>query len=461
MLNSGENMPIKKNDIIELKIESCTADGSGVGHYDGMAIFVPAAAVGEEISAHILKVKKTYAFAKIEKIISASPHRIVPECPVYMRCGGCVFSHIDYAEECRIKAENVKECFRRIGGIEPGFEEIIPSEKICGYRNKAQYPVAYENGELKIGFFSTHSHRVVHCPGCKLQPPEFEKILCVFEKYIKENSVSVYDEINHTGLIRHIYLRKGAATGEIMVCAVINGNSLPNENKLVEMLTAENADIKSIVINSNKEKTNVILGEKCRTVFGNGYITDVLCGLKFRISPLSFYQVNRDQAEKLYRKAAEYAQLTGKETVMDLYCGAGTIGMTMAARAKEVIGVEIVPEAIEDAKINAKLNGIKNVRFICSDAAEAAKELEKEGVKPDVIILDPPRKGCSAQMIENAVRFAPERIVYVSCDPATLARDCAIFAGLGYTAVKAVPADLFPRTGHCETVALLVRSRKS
>ncbi len=451
---------LKKNDIINLHIDSCTADGSGIGRHDGMAVFVPATAIGEDISAHILKVKKTYAFAKVEEIQKPSEFRIQPSCPVYLRCGGCVFAHMDYAEECRIKAENVKECFRRIGGVEPEFEEIIPSEKSEGYRNKAQYPVAIDKGEIRMGFFSSHSHRVVHCPDCRLQPKDFEGILKNFENYIKEENVSVYDELLHKGLLRHIYLRKGVATGEIMVCAVINGNRLPNEKKLVSLLTQADKSITSIIVNSNKEKTNVIMGEKCRTIFGNDYITDILCGLKFRISPLSFYQVNHDQAEKLYKKAAEYASLSGNETVMDLYCGAGTIGLSMANKAKKIIGVEIVPEAIENAKENAELNGIRNARFICGDASEAAVELEKEGIKPDVIILDPPRKGCSPEMVKSAVRFNPDRIVYVSCDPATLARDCALFKELGYTAVKATPVDLFPRTGHCETVALMSRIEK-
>lgn len=446
---------LKKNDIINLHIDSCTSDGSGIGRYDGMAIFVPATAIGDDVSAHILKVKKTYAFAKVEEILKPSEHRIKPSCPVYLKCGGCVFSHMDYAEECRIKAENVRECFKRIGGTEPEFEEIIPSEKTEGYRNKAQYPVADEKREIRMGFFSPHSHRVVHCPNCALQPKEFESILNIFEKYIKSENVSIYNEMLHSGLLRHIYLRKGVASGEIMVCAVINGNRLPSEEKLVSMLTESDKNIKSIIVNSNKEKTNVIMGEKCRTLFGTNYITDILCGLKFRISPLSFYQVNHGQAEKLYRKAAEYASLSGNETVMDLYCGAGTIGLSMASKAKNIIGVEIVPEAIENAKENAILNGITNARFICADAADAAVELENEGIKPDVIILDPPRKGCSPEMVKSAVRFNPDRIVYVSCDPATLARDCALFKDLGYTATKATPVDLFPRTGHCETVCLL------
>ena len=448
-------MEIKKNDRIQLKIDSCSSNGSGVGRHNGMAVFVPATAPGDEITAHILKVKKSYAFAKVESVTKPSADRIEPECPVYLKCGGCVFSHMTYEAESKIKAEHVAECFRRIGGIMPEFEPIIAAEDDKRYRNKAQYPVAADNGEIRTGFYSPHSHRVVHCPDCLLQPKEFEGILGVFADYIKKYNVSVYDETAHRGLLRHIYIRKGSASGEIMVCAVINGKKLPAEDELVNSLLEKESSIKSIIINSNIKDTNVILGAECRTLWGNDCITDILCGLRFRISPLSFYQVNRNQAERLYYKAAEYASLTGKETVLDLYCGAGTIGLSMAKNAKEIIGVEIVPEAIEDAKINAELNGIKNTRFICGDAAQAAETLKNEGIAPDVIILDPPRKGCSPEMINTAVQMNPERIVYVSCDPATLARDCGIFNELGYAAVKATPVDMFPRTGHCECIVLL------
>lgn len=448
-------MSIKKNDRVKLRIDSCSANGSGVGRYEGMAIFVPATAPGDEITAHILKVKKTYAFAKVESVDKPSPDRIEPECPVYLRCGGCAFSHMDYAAEAKIKAEHVAECFRRIGGVEPEFEPIIAAESDKRYRNKAQYPVAMQDGELKIGFFSPHSHRVVHCPDCLLQPTEFADILGVFTDYIKQFNVPVYDETAHKGLLRHIYLRKGEKSGEIMACAVINGRSLPAEDKLVQMLTSRDQNIKSIIINSNTKDTNVILGGECRTLWGSDCITDILCSLRFRISPLSFYQVNCTQAERLYNKAAEYASLTGNETVLDLYCGAGTIGLSMASKAKKLIGVEIVPEAIEDAKANARLNGIENAEFICGDAAAAAQIIKSKGVRPDVIVLDPPRKGCSPDMLETAAAMQPERIVYVSCDPATLARDCGAFASLGYSAVKATPVDMFPRTGHVETVCLL------
>lgn len=452
-----DKMEIRKNDRIKLTVDSCSSNGSGVGKYNGMAIFVPATVPGEEITAHLLKVKKNYAFAKVQSVDLPSPDRIVPECPVYASCGGCVFSHMKYSAEAKIKESHVAECFKRIGGVSPELEPIIAAADDKRYRNKAQYPVALDGENIKIGFYSPHSHRVVHCPDCLLQPEEFADILGVFTAYIKENGVSVYDEARHRGLLRHIYLRKGERTGEIMVCAVVNGTKLPDEDGLVQMLISKNRNIKSIILNSNTEDTNVILGKKCRTLWGDNSITDILCDLKFKISPLSFYQVNRNQAERLYNKAAEYAALTGEETVLDLYCGAGTIGLSMSKKAKEIIGVEIVPEAIEDAKINAEMNGIKNARFICDDAASAAQTLKSEGVKPDVIILDPPRKGCSPDMVKTAVEMNPDRIVYVSCDPATLARDCAVFDSLGYTATKATPVDMFPRTGHVETVCLLTR----
>lgn len=451
-------MLLNKNDKVEIDIDSCGLDGSGVGRYEGMAVFVRCAIPGEKIRTHIIKAKKNYAAGKIEEILVPSPDRIESPCPVYGRCGGCSFGHMKYEAEIRAKENHVKECFRRIGGLSPEFEETLAAKEIYGYRNKAQFPVRKDGDKLLMGFYSPRTHRVIHCPGCLLQPPEFEKILGVFENYINEFNVPVYDEESGKGLIRHIYLRKGTASGEIAVCPVINGKSLPAEDELVKMLTACCESIKTVVINENPENTNVVTGEKCRTVYGPGYITDTLCGLEFRLSPLSFYQVNRDQAERLYGKAAEYACLTGKETVLDLYCGTGTIGLTMAKNAGQIIGVEVIPEAIEDAGINAKTNGIENARFICADASKAAEELKAEGIKPDVVILDPPRKGCAREVLETVAEMKPERIVYVSCDPATLARDCGIFRELGYETVKAAACDMFPRTGHCETVACLTRS---
>ena len=448
-------MSLKKNDVIKLNIESCDLNGQGIGHYEGLVVFVAGAIKDEVILAHIIKVKKTYAIGKIEKVITASKDRIDPICPVYNKCGGCSFGHISYEAEAKIKSNHVKECFKRIGNLSPQFEEIITPQKTENYRNKAQFHVSMTDKGLAIGFYSMRSHRVIHCPACALQPAEFEKILEAFEEYIIDYKIAPYDEANHKGLLRHIYIRKAVVTSEIMVCPVINGKEMPAEDKLCEMLTSACPEIKSIVINTNTEKTNVIMGKECRTIYGSDYITDTLCSLDFRLSPLSFYQVNHDQAERLYNKAAEYAELTGNETVIDLYCGTGTIGLSMAHKAKEIIGVEIIPQAIEDAKINAKNNNIDNARFMCGDASQLAATLESEGIKPHVVILDPPRKGCARDVLETVARMSPDRVVYVSCDPATLARDCGVFKELGYETIKATPVDMFPRTGHVETVCLM------
>ena len=450
-------MTLKKNDIIKLNIETCTVQGSGIGRFDGLAVFVPMTAPGDVIEAHILKVKPNCAFAKVHRIITPSPSRIPVDCAAYTKCGGCVFRHISYEEEARIKASHVADCLHRIGKTDIEPEKILTIGGRSTYRNKAQYPVARDGHELLMGFYSPHSHRVTECRFCPLQPKEFEGILNAFDGYIREQNISTYNEETHSGLLRHIYLRKAEATGQIMACAVINGTSLPNEGKLVEAIRNACPQTASIVININREKTNVILGKKCRTVYGSDYITDTLCGLSFRISPLSFYQVNRTGAEMLYRKAAEYARLDGTQTVLDLYCGAGTIGLSMKDKAKKIIGVEIVPEAIEDAKVNAALNNAENARFICADASEAAKQLENEGIRPDVIILDPPRKGCARDLLETVCSMSPDRIVYISCDPATQARDVNILEGLGYKALSACPVDMFPGTGHVESVVLLVK----
>ncbi len=448
---------MKKNDIINLKIVDTTLLGAGVGKYEGLTVFVDSAVTGDEVEAHILKVKTNCAFAKIHKIITPSEVRVDANCQSYPKCGGCSFRHIDYKTELSIKENNVKNNLKRIGGVEPEFEPIVGLSE-SAYRNKAQYPVSVDKGELKIGFFAGHSHRVVDCPDCQLQPPEFSKAVEVFRDYILKNDVSVYDEELNKGLIRHIYFRKAVVTGEIMVCVVINGDSLPETSTLIDgFKSVFGESLKSFVLNINKEKTNVIMGQKCVTLYGNDHITDVLCGVKVRINPLSFYQVNHDVAEKLYEKAAEYAEPHGK-TVLDLYCGAGTIGLSMAEKAERIIGVEIIPEAVTDAKFNAKQNGFENTEFFCGDASKAAEKLKISGIKPDVIIVDPPRKGCDAELIKTITQdFAPKKVVYVSCDPATLARDCKLFKEMGYDAVKCATFDMFPRTGHVETVVKLER----
>lgn len=450
---------LSKNQDITVTVESLTNEGSGVGHYDGQAVFIGGSAPGDTVKCHIIKAKKTYAVGKLTEIVIPSADRIKPDCPVFGRCGGCAYRHISYDAECIIKQKNIADSFERIGKLSVPVKEIIAAPSRSFYRNKAQYPVRRENGTLKIGFFAPFSHRVIDCRDCLLQPTEFGVILSVFSDWIEKYNIPVYDENTHTGLIRHIYLRKAFATGEIMVCAVINGQAVPHKNELITDLLKSADAITGVCININTQRTNVILGEKCVCLWGREYIEDILCGVRVRISPLAFYQVNRAQAQTLYEKAAEYAALTPDTVLLDLYCGTGTIGLSMAERVKQLIGVEIIPQAVENAKINAEINGINNARFICADAAQAAAMLKNEDLKPDVVILDPPRKGCDSQLIETVAAMQPDRIVYVSCDHATLARDCAAFAPLGYKTVEATPVDLFPSTTHVETVCSLIHMK--
>ena len=451
-------MPLKKNDEIRLKIESVSSLGSGVAHFGDMAVFVANTAAGDDIIAHVIKVKKTYAVAKIKKILSPSKDRQAQDCESFERCGGCAYRHITYEAEKKIKYEKVRDALQRIGHLDIMPKDIIGAEVTDRYRNKAQYPVGIsDKGDVTIGFYSPKSHRVTDSMNCLLQPEEFSVILKCIRSWILTSGVTIYNEETGRGTLRHIYIRRGYHTGETMVCLVINGRKVPKAETLVSSLLDTDPNIKNILLNINEEKTNVILGQECESLHGDGYITDILCERKIRISPLSFYQVNTEQTEKLYAKAKEYACLTGEETLLDLYCGAGTIGLSMADRVKKLIGVEVIPEAIEDAKINAGLNNIENAEFICDDAKGAAKTLFERGIRPDVIVLDPPRKGCSREVLETVSQMKPERVVYVSCDPSTLARDCEIMKELGYEVKEATPVDLFPRTVHVECVVLLTK----
>ncbi|MCH5198308.1 MAG: 23S rRNA (uracil(1939)-C(5))-methyltransferase RlmD [Oscillospiraceae bacterium] len=448
---------LKKNQVIELEITGVTSEGSGVGHFSGMAVFVSGAASGDRLECVIIKAKKNYAIGKIQKILTPSEDRTPSDCVVFPRCGGCVFRHISYEAELRYKEQRVKDAFSRIGHIDTAFEPIEGSVSFNGYRNKAQYAVQSQNGRLLTGFYAPFSHRVINCPGCLLQPPEFGGILKTISRWAEKYKISAYDEKNRSGLLRHIYIRKGFGTGEIMVCLVINGERIFKKDQLLRALLNENNNIKTVLLNHNTADTNVILGTENSVIFGQGYIEDILCGKRFKLSPLSFYQVNHDGAERLYKKAAELALTNKTNTVVDLYCGTGTIGLTLADKVQKLIGVEIVPDAVKDAEINAKLNGIKNAEFICADASLAAEKLKERGVKPDAVILDPPRKGCDEKLLKTVAEMEPQRIVYVSCDPATLSRDCAVLQKLGYKAETAKPFDMFPRTAHVETVVLLVR----
>ena len=449
---------IRKNDDIFLDITAVSSEGSGIGRYDGMAVFVPTTAAGDKIKAHIIKVKKNYAIGKVSEIIEPSTDRKKPDCPVFGKCGGCAYRHITYDAECKIKQQRVKDAMERLGGVNAPANPIAADENYLRYRNKAQYPFARgRDGGVIAGFYAQKSHRVIPCSDCKLQPEIFSEILESVLRWANRRNLSPYDEETGEGLLRHLYLRISGDSGAVMVCLVINGKDLPFGAELCSILTSRFSEIETILININTEKTNVILGKECRTLYGPGYITDTLCGLSFRLSPLSFYQVNREQAQRLYRKAAEYADLKGDEVLLDLYCGTGTIGLTMAHMAKRLIGVEVVEQAVRDAEKNAMENGADNSEFICGDAAKAAAELKKRGIKPDVIIVDPPRKGCGEELINTISEMAPERVVYISCDPATLARDCKTFSDLGYEVKEYTPFDLFPGTVHVETVAFLCK----
>ena len=453
-------MPLQKNQILTLRIERLSSDGSGVAHSaDGEAVFVPGTAPGDEARVRIVKDCGRYAFGILDELLTPSPDRIPVDCPVAGPCGGCSLRHLDYAAELRAKQESVLDAFRRIGGLEVPVLDILPSPDVDRYRNKVQFPVGIDkNGVPCIGFYAGRTHRIVPCPDCKLQPSVLNEIgnaLCAF---FAQQVIRPYDEQSGKGLVRHIFLRRGAHSGQIMVCLVCTRAKLPHAEQLCTALRGQFPAISTILLNVNAKNTNVILGSENHILYGPGYIEDTLCGVPVRLGPLSFYQVNTLAAERLYGVAAQYAQLTPDDTLLDLYCGMGTIGLSMAEQCRELIGVEIVPEAIESAKANAARMGeavAAKSRFFCADAGQAATQLAAEGLHPDIVMLDPPRKGCDEATLSAVVRMAPRRVVYVSCNPATAARDAAWLEKNGYHTEKVQPVDLFPRTKHCETVVLL------
>ena len=453
-------MPLQKNQILTLRIERLSSDGSGVAHSaDGEAVFVPGTAPGDEARVRIVKDCGRYAFGILDELLTPSPDRIPVDCPVAGPCGGCSLRHLDYAAELRAKQESVLDAFRRIGGLEVPVLDILPSPDVDRYRNKVQFPVGIDkNGVPCIGFYAGRTHRIVPCPDCKLQPSVLNEIgnaLCAF---FAQQVIRPYDEQSGKGLVRHIFLRRGAHSGQIMVCLVCTRAKLPHAEQLCTALRGQFPAISTILLNVNAKNTNVILGSENHILYGPGYIEDTLCGVPVRLGPLSFYQVNTLAAERLYGVAAQYAQLTPDDTLLDLYCGMGTIGLSMAAHCRELIGVEIVPEAIESAKANAARMGADvaaKSRFFCADAGQAATRLAAEGLHPDIVMLDPPRKGCDEATLSAVVRMSPLRVVYVSCNPATAARDAAWLEQNGYHAEKVQPVDLFPRTRHCECVLSL------
>ena len=440
----------EKNQIYRAVIEGYTSEGLGVARIGGQAVFVHGALRGEDCDILLLKVLKNAAFGKAVKIHAASPHRVTPDCPYYGRCGGCQFRHMDRQEELDAKRQRVQDALRRIGGSSVAVERIDGGEPLH-YRNKSQYPVGADGS---VGFYKARSHQVVPVERCLIQKPQADAAAKALRTYLAQYGVSCYDERTRRGLVRYLYVRTNGA-GQSLLCVIVNGRQLPHERELVDLLRQAVPEAVGVVLGVNTQTSGAVLGREYRTLWGADVLTDTLCGLTFRLSVPSFYQVNREMAEVLYRRAADFAGLTGGETVLDLYCGAGTITQVMARHARRVIGAEIVPEAIEDARENARRNGVENVEFLCGDAAAAAAELAGRGLRPDVICVDPPRKGLAPEVIRAAARMAPRRIVYVSCDPATLARDVKLFGESGYQAVRAAAVDMFPGTANVESVVLL------
>ena len=469
-------MAIEKNDIVRLTISDIGTDGEGIGKVDGYTLFVKDAVIGDTITARVIKLKKNYGYGRLMEVIEPSKDRVEPVCPVARQCGGCKIQQMSYDAQLDFKRKLVEGNLRRIGGFSDiDVLPVIGMDEPYHYRNKAQYPVGRDkDGNVVIGFYAGRTHCIIDNQDCAIGAMENVKILTAIRDYINENKVSVYDENTGKGAVRHILIRKGYHTGQVMVCIVVNGESLPHEDRLVAKLTGLEfyngndgkldsvkgqavPNISSVMININRENTNVILGDRCRTLWGKDYIEDSINGITFQISPLSFYQVNPVQTEKLYGKALEFAGLTGDEVVWDMYCGIGTISLIMATRAKKVYGVEIVPAAIENAKNNASINGLGNAEFYVGKSEEIAPKLAEQGAVPDVIVVDPPRKGCDEALLDTIVKMQPERVVYVSCDSATLARDLKYLAARGYEVKTVQPVDQFCHTVHVETVCLLSR----
>ena len=448
-----------KNQVYETEITDYTSEGQGIAHIEGCAVFVPNGIYGERCTVRIEKVGKTWAAGKIVEILEKSPHRVNRACPVAKLCGGCTFWHMDYEEETRLKAERVRNCLNRLGGESLTEMPILAAPTCYGYRNKAQYPVSVNRGKTIAGFFKAGTHQVVENKRCLILPEESDRVKDLVLDYVNQYRVMPYDETEHKGLLRHIYVRRGAVSGQVLVCLVLNGRRLPKPEKLIERLQTV-PGFTTLVISVNTRKGNAVLGDEFITLYGPGYIEDTLCGLNFRLSPRSFYQVNHHQAQRLYEAAISQAEITPKDLVLDLYCGVGTITLAMAKSAGKVIGVEVVEQAVADARDNAARNGIENAEFFCGDAGQAALELEKQGIHPDVVVVDPPRKGLNADTIEALDRMNPRRIVYVSCDPATLARDVKLLKDRGYRLKNAMAADLFPRCSHVESVVTLILGGK-
>ena len=447
----------KKNAVHPLRIEGYTAEGMGVARLEGRVVFVPFTIAGERWNVRLEKVNKTVAWGRGVELLRPSPERLGPGCPVFGRCGGCQFRHMTYAEELRAKGQRIADALERVGGVRLDLPPLLGAESPDRYRNKVQFPVAPGRRGPAVGYYRPRSHDVLDVADCLLQPETVTALRLAFLGWMEDFHVPPYEETSRSGLIRHLYVRTNRA-GEALCCVVANGSSLPHTQELVRRLRQAVPALAGVVLNQNTRDTNVILGPDYHTLWGRDFLEETLCGMTFRLSVPSFFQINRAQTERLYAQALDFAGLTGTETVLDLYCGIGTISLALAQRAAQVIGAEIVPQAIEDARANAARNGVDNVRFLCGDAGQTAAQLAREGIRPQVICVDPPRKGLAPEVPAILAGMAPERIVYVSCDPATLARDVKRLAELGYRTVRAQGVDLFPRTAHVETVAELVRT---
>ena len=444
---------LEKGSIYTAVIDGYSSEGLGIARVNGAVVFVPHAVRGEEIDLRITKVMKTSCAGEIVKIHNPSPERMEPECPYAGKCGGCAYRHLTYPEELWAKRQRVQDALTRIGGLDLTVEEILGAKNPEHYRNKSQYPVGADGS---IGFFQARTHKVVPIRRCLIQTEAADRTAQAVGEWMRRYKISAYDETTGKGLVRHVCVRVNRK-GESLCCVVVNGNKVPREPELAAYVTAAVPHTVGVLLNSNTRRGNVVLGDKYRTLFGRNYLMDTLCGLEFKLSMPSFYQVNRDQAEVLYGKALEFAGLTGNETVLDLYCGIGTITLCLAKAAERVIGAEIVPPAIRDAKENALRNHVENAEFFCGDAADIAAKLESDGLRPDVVTVDPPRKGLAPEVIASVAAMGPEKVVYVSCDPATLGRDVKIFREFGYEAKRAAAVDMFPGTAHVETVVLLSR----
>ncbi|NEU05601.1 23S rRNA (uracil(1939)-C(5))-methyltransferase RlmD [Clostridium senegalense] len=459
--NNILNCTVEKNKEYIIKIENSGHQGEGVGKIDNFTVFVEGALKDETVKIKLIKINKNYGVGKLIEVLSSSESRTEPVCSTYKRCGGCNLQHSTYEAQLSFKTERVRDVIKRIGKLEDvKIHNTIGMENPYNYRNKVQLPVGKnKDGEVVVGFYAPRSHDIINMECCYIQDEVGDKVIKVVKEWIKKFNIETYDEKTNSGIVRHIMIRKGFKTEEVMVVVVTNGNSIPYSEELVSMLKDNIEGIDSIIQNINNKQTNVILGQKCKTLYGKDTITDFIGEFKFNISPLSFFQVNSIQTEVLYNKALEYADLQGDEIVFDAYCGTGTISLFLSQNAKKVYGVEIIPQAIQNAIKNAEENNVTNTEFIVGEAENEIPKLIEKGIKADVVVVDPPRKGCEESLLHSIAKMSPKKIVYVSCDPATLARDLNILQQLGYKTLEIQPVDMFPQTAHVETVVKLEKAK--